>query len=609
MRNPNGASKRFAVSNGRDSGVPQMGSFRDGDRVRVRAWAPDHRELQLVTYEKDGVTEKQTFPMAQEDGGYFSAVVPGSAQTFFYKMKIDGQGPFPDPWSRRQPFGVHGASAFLEWHHEWTDESWKGLDAEQLIIYELHVGTATREGTFKALITLLPQIKELGATALQLLPVASFSGSRNWGYDGVYLNAPAKSYGTPESLKALVDAAHKVGLGVVLDCVYNHFGPEGNYLSAYALQYFTDGHQTPWGKAVNYDGKDSAVARELALRNAEMWLSEFHLDGLRLDATHAILDDSKPHLLSELVRRGRLAAGSRKVVFIAEDERNEPRLVTPAPDGHGLDGVWADDFHHQLRRAFAGDHEGYFRDYSGTTEDIAKTLQEGWFFTGQQSENLGKPRGASARDLSPARLVHCIQNHDQIGNRPLGDRLSEDVTPAAFRAMSAALLLSPYTPLLYAGQEWNSSTPFLYFTDHSGDLGGAVTEGRRKEFAAFSKFQGAEIPDPQAEATFLRSKLDWAEADRPSNGGVLRLYRELLRLRGEHPALKERGRGSFSARANGPDSFVMERLGGGRHLTLTVVLKGPVPEIPGKMILHTEDSRFGGKSSSQEGPCAILSEG
>ncbi|AUX21626.1 malto-oligosyltrehalose trehalohydrolase [Sorangium cellulosum] len=602
----------------------RMGAWIEGGAVRFRVWAPDHERVEIVTYGEDGQAITGAIEARPEGGGYFEATAPGLGAGALYKVRLDGEGPFPDPYSRAQPRGVHGPSAVDDPSFAWTDAGWGGVALEDLVIYEVHVGTATPEGTFDALIGRLGELRALGVTAIELMPVASFPGARGWGYDGVDLFAPAASYGGPAGLRRLVDAAHAAGLGVLLDCVYNHLGPDGNYLRAYAKRYFTERHTTPWGEAVNYDGEGAEQVRALVITNAEMWIRDYHIDGLRLDATHAILDDTEPHILREIAERARAAGAGRRVVVIAEDSQNDARLVTPVEQGgYGLDAVWADDFHHELRVCFAGDRDGYFEDHRGTAEDIAATIRKGWLYEGQVSRHAGKPRGTPAEPVPPPRFVHCIQNHDQIGNRALGDRLGERVSPAAFRAMSALLLVTPYTPLLFMGQEWNARTPFQYFTDHHPELGRLVTEGRRREFRYFTSFSGAEVPDPQDPATFQRSKLSLGERERPEHAGVLAWYRALLALRATHPAMKGRARRDFSVEALSPDAIRVERRGGEAAVVALVALRGALSlDLGGadaRVLAFSEEPRFGGAAASVgaplergrvdiEGPAALILE-
>jgi len=601
------------------SQVPRLGAWVEpGQGVRWRVWAPGHQKVDVVLFGQDG-QPGDGLPLIDEGRGFFSTTLASGGAGVRYKLRVDGGDPFPDPWSRSQPEGVHGPSEVVVPDFAWTDAGWKGVDPEAQVIYEVHVGTATPEGTFEALIPRLRSFKELGVTTLELLPLASFPGARNWGYDGVDLFAPQATYGGPQGLRRLVDAAHAEGLAVLIDAVYNHFGPDGNYLSCYSPHYFTNRHHTPWGDAVNYDGQGSEVVRQLVLTNVEMWIRDYHADGLRLDAAHAIVDEGTPHLLTEIVERARAAAPGRRVVVIAEDDRNDTRLVrSPAQGGLGLDGVWADDFHHQMRRAFAGDNEGYYADYTGSMEDLARTLRQGWFYEGQVSQVHGHARGTPAKDAEPWCFVHCIQNHDQVGNRAHGERLGADVSPAAFRAMSTLFLLAPYTPLLFMGQEWNASTPFIYFTDHNAELGRLVTEGRRKEFAGFKRFAGSEVPDPQAVETFTRSKLDWSEAERPEHAGVRALYRELLRLRATDPSLRERRRDHFDARPLGKDAVVLERRGPSGALHVILNVRGSLEHrLPAgaELVLWSEAPRFGGPSQEEplrsgvlrlEGPAAAV---
>lgn len=587
---------------------PEAGAWLEGARARFRVWAPEHERLEVVSYDEDGRSERGSSPARKGEGGFFEAEVPARGRVL-YKLRVDGAGPFPDPLSSSQPFGVHGPSEVIAHDHPWTDGGWRGVALEDLVVYELHVGTATADGTFDALIPRLDAIRRLGATAIELLPIASFPGARNWGYDGVSLRAPAAVYGGPEGLRRLVDAAHARGLAVLVDAVYNHLGPDGNYLRCYSRGYFTDRHTTPWGDAIDY-GADPV--RELVIGSAEVWIRDYHADGLRLDATHAIADDRDPHVLRALAERCRAAAPGRRVLVIAEDDRNDARLLLPASRGGlGLDAVWADDLHHVLRRAFAGDAEGYYEDYAGSAAEIAGTLRRGWLYEGQPSKHRGgAPRGTPAAGLEPPSFVHCIQNHDQVGNRALGDRLIESVSAEAYRAMTAILLLSPYTPLLFMGQEWGARTPFQYFTDHHPELGRLVTEGRRAEFKAWTAFAAEAVPDPQAVETFERSRLDWSERERRPHAEMLAWYEELLRLRASHPCLRRADRDHFAVEALGDEGLLLERRAGGRSLLVILGVRGRVTrDLPGaRLLLSSSDPRFGGEGAAArlDGELAVL---
>ncbi len=590
-----------------------IGAQPDTRGTRFRVWAPRARQVQVVI-ERSG--ENLTCALAAEGEGYFAGHIAGVGPGARYWYRLDDGPPRPDPASRAQPDGPHGPSEVVDpGAFVWHDAAWRGLPIAEMVIYEAHVGTATPEGTFDGLITCLDELVWLGVTAIELMPVGSFPGRRGWGYDGVCLFAPHAAYGGPDGLRRLVSAAHTRGLAVILDVVYNHFGPDGNYLRDYSRDYFTDRHHTPWGEAINMDGPHSRPVREFVIANALHWFHEYHLDGLRLDAVHAIIDDSPTHILAELAARVRAALpAGRHFVLIAENDTNDPRLVHPAAaGGWGLDAVWADDFHHQVRVALTGERDGYYVNYSGSASDLATTIRRGWFYTGQVAPLSGRPRGAPADDVAPTRFVYCLQNHDQVGNRAFGERLHHQVTLAAYRAASALLLLAPQTPLLWMGQEWAASSPFLFFTDHHEELGRQVTAGRRREFAAFSAFRGAEIPDPQAEATFRRSMLNRAERERPPHAGVLSLYRALLRLRREHPAL--RSDGAFTVLPLGERIIALRReVSGTPEPTLLVIvnLSGPAqvdltssPELAPPtgqgwtVLLDTEDPEYGGAAPAR----------
>jgi maltooligosyltrehalose trehalohydrolase len=476
--------------------------------------------------------------------------VPGIGVGARYQFRLDGAGPFPDPASRFQPEGVHGPSEVIDPNtFVWSDDDWPGLTMDGQVFYELHVGTFTPDGTYDGVIGQLDALRELGITTIELMPVATSPGCWNWGYDGVNLFAPTPNYGRPDDLRRLVDAAHHAGLGVILDVVYNHLGPDGNYLGLYSDDYTTDRHQTPWGEAINYDDHNSRYVRDYMVANACMWIREYHFDGFRLDATDSIKDDSELHFLQELTQAVRREAGERPVVVIAEDARNDVRIIRPVETGgYGLDGVWADDFHHSLIVSLTGAQENYYAGYLGAPPEITRAIEDGFVYQGEETPE-GVPRGTVVTDEPAAAFVFNIQNHDQVGNRPLGERLSHQVDRGRYAVASALLLFAPETPLLFMGQEFAASTPFLYFTDHGEELGPLVTEGRRKEFSGFRVFQRddlrALIPDPQDPETFRACVLDLTERER--HGGVYRWYQDLLRLRREDPVLHVQDRNRTQA--------------------------------------------------------------
>ncbi len=521
---------------------PHLGACQVAGGVTFRAWAPTRRRVELVL--NPSLPSPRRRSLTPTGDGTFTGTSPDVVTGDMYAYLLDGEGPFPDPASRFQPQGVHGPSAVVDPSaYRWSDQAWRGVPLREAIIYELHVGAFTPTGTFDGVTACLRYLAELGVTIVELMPVADFPGSRNWGYDGVSLFAPSRVYGVPDDLRRLVDTAHGLGLAVLLDVVYNHFGPDGAYGSLFSPFYLSARHKSLWGAAVNLDGEGSAHVREFFIENALHWLHEYHFDGLRLDATHGLRDDSPRHFVAELAARVRASIPDRTVLLIAEDDRNLATLVHPPEDGGwGLDAVWADDFHHQTRRLAAGDCDGYYEDFSGTLADLATTIRQGWFYQGQLSVYRGKQRGSDPAGVPLERMVVCLQNHDQIGNRPFGQRLHHQIESARFRALSALLLCLPETPLLFMGQEWAASTPFLFFTDHQADLGRLITEGRRAEFSRFTGFADpvtrTRIPDPQASSTFEDSRLAWDERARAPHAGVLELYRTLLRLRRTETALR-----------------------------------------------------------------------
>ena len=536
--------------------------------TRFRVWAPNASRVE-VQIERPDRPNRHT--LYGEGDGYYVGTVTSVGAGYRYRLRLDGGDPVPDPCSRSQPDGPHGSSEIVDpAAYAWNDEGWQGIGPNGLVIYELHVGTYTPEGTFDAVIPHLSELKALGVTAIEIMPIAEFPGRWNWGYDGVDLYAPESAYGGPEGLRRLVDAAHGIGLAVLLDVVYNHFGPDGNYLRVYAKDYFTDRHTTPWGDAVNYDGPNGAQVRHFVLQNVRYWLEEYHLDGLRLDATHAIIDGSPKHLLAEIVEVVHSLEGRRAIV-IAEDHRNLVKQIRPADDGGlGLDGVWADDFHHALRTYLTDEREGYYENYSGLLADVAESIEQGFLFQGQIRPASGERRGTRVSDEPARAFVFCSENHDQVGNRANGERLGHLIDRERYLAASAVLLFVPETVLLFQGQEYASSAPFLFFTDHHAELGKLVTEGRRKEFADFTAFadpiRREQIPDPQAESTYRRSVLDHGERER--NADVYNLYRQLLGARRDDPVLQRQDRLATRARALGEHVLAIRRWREGRQRLL-----------------------------------------
>ncbi|MDQ6861838.1 MAG: malto-oligosyltrehalose trehalohydrolase [Verrucomicrobiota bacterium] len=563
--------------------------------MRYRTWCKHAHASVVIVDEKKNVC--RTVPLESEGGGYFSAIDDEGRTGDLYLYKFgDSQG-WPDPASRWQPQGVHGPAMVIDpGKYSWNDHAWQAPPYSELIIYELHIGTFTEAGTFAAALAKLPQLVELGVNAIEIMPLADFPGARNWGYDGVALYAPSRTYGHPDDLRALVDAAHGHELAVILDVVYNHMGPDGNYLGVYHEGYFNPDHKTPWGAGLHFE--EEAV-REFFADNAPYWMREFHIDGFRLDATHAIADSSERHILAEISERIHELGG----FLVAEDDRNEPELLRATSEaGLGFDGVWSDDFHHVIRVMLTKQREGYYENFRGTPEELSEVLQHGWLYRGERKRIDGTLRGGESIDFSPDHFVYCISNHDQVGNRAFGERLGHIIEPAAYRAASALICIVPYTPMLFMGQEWNASTPFQFFTDHNADLGKLVTEGRRREFEHFAAFRDPEtrnkIPDPQAASTFANSKLRWDEADQPEHAGVRELYREFLRLRVSHWALRDRSRDNWRIEKASSGIVLLYFGENAARCVVAIDLVGghSVPdEIRGcNPLLSSNDKRFGG---------------
>jgi malto-oligosyltrehalose trehalohydrolase len=520
--------------------MPFGAEFQPGGSVRFSLWAPNCQRIGIELIDSAAAA---TVPMQPQADGWHRLTTDRAGPGSRYRYILPDGFAVPDPASRYQPADVHGPSEVIDPQlYAWQDHDWHGRPWNASVIYELHIGSFTEAGTFLGAIERLDHLVELGVSVLELMPVADFPGRRNWGYDGVLPFAPDSSYGRPEHLKALVDAAHARGLMVILDVVYNHLGPEGNYLSLYAPQFFNPGHQTPWGAAINFDAEGSQSVREFFIHNALYWLEEFHLDGLRLDAVHAIVDHSPMHILEELAQRVRAAALPRSAHLILENEHNQARwLKRDARSGDVLyDAQWNDDVHHALHVAASGEAQGYYADYLGQTDRLGRALAQGFAFQGELMPYRGSARGEASAHLPPSAFVAFLQNHDQVGNRALGERLSAIADPAALRAVTALYLLLPQIPLLFMGEEWHSRKPFQFFCDFGGELGDAVRDGRRQEFARFEAFRDAgereSIPDPQAVQTFDDSKLDWERRADPAHAATLRWYRDLLSVRRRHIA-------------------------------------------------------------------------
>jgi malto-oligosyltrehalose trehalohydrolase len=506
-----------ARSSSSSSRAESFGAFvlPDGG-VRFRLWAPAARSIDLVFQHK-------SLPLQKSGDGWYEHVETKAKAGTLYQYRVNGEQLVPDPASRFQPQDVDGPSEVVDpLSFRWNDDAWKGRDWREAVIYELHVGTFAPGGTYKGVISKIPLLVESGITAIELMPLSDFPGKRNWGYDGVLPYAPDSAYGRPEDLKALVQAAHAAGLMIFLDVVYNHFGPKGNYLSLYAPQFFNERHRTPWGAAINFDGKDSRWVREYFVQNALYWLDEYRFDGLRFDAVHAIVDHSSTHILSEISSRVRTSCSSPKHLVL-ENDANQSRFLGPG----GFVAQWNDDSHHAYHVLATGERDGYYIAYADNpAEHLARCLAEGFAYQGEVSSFSGEARGEPSDHLPPLAFVDFMQNHDQIGNRAFGERLSVLSGESKLHCLTSILLLAPSPPMLFMGEEWGCRQPFLFFCDFDGELGEAVRNGRREEFSRFASFR-KEIPDPLAEQTFQQSVLRWEEADERCRD----LYRNLLQVR------------------------------------------------------------------------------
>jgi len=568
--------------------------------AHFRVWAPRASGVTVRIRHKHDL---RCAELPREDGGEFTAFVEGivAGDTYVYRLSGGAAG-LPDPASRFQPDGVHGWSAVVDpGSFTWSDGEWFGREIADLVIYEIHIGTFTQEGTFDAALRHLRELRALGITAIEIMPVAQFPGMRNWGYDDVFPYAVQNSYGGPEGLRRLVNAAHRVGLAVILDVVYNHLGPEGNYLPQFG-PYFTDRYRTPWGQAINFDGPESDRVREYFVENALYWIDEYHIDGLRLDAVHAICDFSAVHILEEIADRVHdlgLSLG-RQTLVIAESDLNDPRLVrSKERGGYGLDAAWNDDFHHAVHAALTGEREGYYADFGGV-DAIATAMQDRFVFAGDYSAYRRRRHGAPAGDIAAERFVVCIQNHDQVGNRACGERLSAIVSFERLKVAAAMNLLAPCVPLLFMGEEYGETNPFLYFVDHQDpELLQAVRKGRQAEFASFG--WATEVPDPGSPDTFQRSRLDRTRAVAGQHAQLLAMYRELLSLRRALPALRP-GAAEVKAVFDEAASWIAWTLTTATDALLTAfnlserAVRPTVSVPPGawRNVFGTEDRRFGG---------------
>ena len=511
-------------------------------------WAPRSRSAAVVleagTSQRSGQSPEETskrrvFPLESERNGYFSGVVGECAPGNLYRIDLD-HGAFPDPASRFQPSGPHGPSQVVDSKFDWTDHGWRGHAAADLVIYELHLGTFTPEGTWRAAMERLPDLAGMGITLIEVMPVAEFPGAFGWGYDGVDLFAPTRLYGTPEEARRFVDRAHQLGVMVILDVVYNHVGPDGNFLREFSPDYFSARYANEWGDPLNFDGENSGPVREYFVTNARYWISEFHFDGLRLDATQQIFDASPRHILAEISEAVRREAGARSTFLVGENECQHALLVRGQErGGYGLDALWNDDFHHAARVAATGKSEAYFGGYRGVAQEFVSAAKYGFLYQGSWYAWQKQRRGRPAFDLQPQQFVHFLQNHDQIANTLYGAPVHQLTSPGRFRALTALLLLSPQIPLLFQGQEFGSSKPFNYFADHHAELRKQVTQGRKRFLEQFPSLRHPAsqeaLADPGERETFLRWKLDWSE--REKNLPLYQLHQDLLRLRREDPTV------------------------------------------------------------------------
>ena len=579
--------------------------------VHARVWAPAARRVDFVLVRGDD--QRDPHPLSAEQDGYFSGFIPDVSAGERYWFALNGDLLRPDPCSRYQPEGPHGPSELVDPRSfQWKDGGWRGLRREGQVLYEMHVGTFTPEGTWRAAATQLPALADLGITAVEMMPVADFPGSFGWGYDGVDLFAPTRLYGTPDDLRAFIDAAHGLGIGVLLDVVYNHLGPDGNYLSDFSPDYFTDKYENDWGRAINFEGPPAARAHFVS--NAAYWIVEFHFDGLRIDATQDMHDASEMHVLAEMSTCIREAAPGRSVLLIAENEPQDARLVQPIGDGgYGLDAVWNDDFHHTAVVALTGRREAYYRDYKGSAQELVSCAKYGFLYQGQWYAWQQKRRGTPALDVSRSTFVTYLENHDQVANTAFGRRMHQLAAPGRVRALTAVLLLGPGTPMLFQGQEFASNAPFLYFADHKSELHEGISTGRREFLSQFSSIRDPEVssklPPPLAIDTFHRTRL--SPGERTRHHEAVALHKDLIALRRTDGVIG-RDASRVDGAVLGPEIFLIRYFGGVRGDRLLIVNLGcdtdllPAPEpllappagSTWQLLWSSESVRYGGQGTA-----------
>ncbi len=586
--------------------------------TNFRVWAPKRKKVEVVVEPgQTNSSDRKTVELRPEDHGFFSATLSEAGPGDLYWFKLDGEDNlYADPASRFQPEGPHGPSEIIDPQaYNWRDGEWKGLKIRGQVIYEMHVGTFTSQGDYRSAAGQIPELADLGITTIELMPLAEFAGKFGWGYDGVDLYAPTRLYGRPEDLKYFVDEAHKHGLAVILDVVYNHLGPDGNYLREFSDDYFTDKHKTHWGEAINFDGPNNQFVREFFIENARYWIDEFHMDGLRVDATPEMKDSSDKHILAEISNAVRNAAGERSVIVIGENEPQDVTLVT-APDrgGYGFDSLWNDDFHHSAIALLSGRNQAYYSDYLGTPQEFVSSIKWGFLYQGQRYKWQKQRRGTPTFGFDPTIFVHFIQNHDQVANSAKGLRIHQLTGPGRFRTMTALLLLSPATPMLFQGQEYGASQPFLYFADHKPELSKLVHSGRIKFLRQFNSLRTVEgmslVSPPHEPETFEQCVLNFAE--RKTNHEIYDLHKDLIKLRKQHQAFRNQKYRGVDGAVIGPQALVLRFFDEHNGMDTLLIanfgldynfnpapepLLAPLRSMRWRLLWSSEDPKYGGSGT------------